>query len=166
MDNPFLKEINLKINEKVQKNKEIFEKEQVKAKKLFNDFKEHTLVQYEDAKEHLQEHVNHFNLFSENFKNHLTKSPFDFNSFSKSLFEYNKKSFEIVSDATKKQAERLSQLNDKIQSFYKNDLTSFTDATKKSENEVKNDAENDIIESKPTVKKTVARKTTKKTISK
>ena len=71
MNNPFLKEINLKINEKVQKNKELFEKEQIKAKNLFNDFKEHTLVQYEDAKEHLQEHVNHFNSFSENVKNHL-----------------------------------------------------------------------------------------------
>lgn len=162
MNNPFLKEINLKINEKVQKNKELFEKEQIKAKNLFNDFKEHTLVQYEDAKEHLQEHVNHFNSFSENVKNHLTSSPFDFNSFSKSLFEYNKKSFEIVSNATKKQAERLSQLNDKIHSFYKNELTSFNDATKTSETEV----QNDVVEPKPTVKKPVARKTAKKPISK
>ena len=98
----------------------------------------------------------------ENVKNHLTSSPFDFNSFSKSLFEYNKKSFEIVSNATKKQAERLSQLNDKIHSFYKNELTSFNDATKTSETEV----QNDVVEPKPTVKKPVARKTAKKPISK
>lgn len=160
MDNSFLKDINSKINEKIQKNKEIFEQEQEKAKTLFNDFKHHSLVQYEDVKEHLQEHVNHFNSFSENLKNHLTNSPFDFNSFSKSLFEYNKKSFEIVSNATKKQTERISELNNKIHQFYKNEIKNYVEPVQKStSDEVNKEAKKEA----PVAKKTVRRKTVKKT---
>jgi len=161
MDNSFLKDINSKINEKVQQNKELFEKEQLKAKEFFNEFKQHSLIQYEDAKEHLQEHINHFNSFSENLKNNITKSPFDFTSVSQSLLDYNKKSFEIVSNATKKQAGRISDLTHKINDFYKNELNHYSKPVETKTEEVNQKP----VAKKTSSKKPVTRKTVKKTTS-
>lgn len=161
MENSFLKDINSKLTEQIKNNKIVFEQEQEKAKQLFNDFKQHSLEQYEEAKENIQEHVNHFNTFSEELKEQLTKSPFDFNLFSKSLFEYNKKSFEIISNATKKQTEKLTNLNQKIHQFYNTTVSPIETPKEESSSSEKKEEVNVV---KP-VKKSVPRKTTKKSSS-
>ena len=161
-DNQFTKQIQetqKQIQENIEKHQKNWLKEQEKAKKILDDLKNEGLKNFEHVKEHIQKHTEHLQDLGKDLHDQVKNKSFDFHSFSKSISDYQSKQLELVLDMTQKHTKRLSDLQNKVISFYHEKTEQKHQAPEQHENVKQQDT--------PTVKKSpvkrVVRKTTKVT---
>lgn len=172
-DNQFLKDVQEKLNNQVENQKKLWNEEQAKAKTFFDDLRQESLNNFEQAKTNIQRHIDEVNTFGKNLQSHFQNQPFDFQSFSKVVSDYQAKQLEIISDAAKHQAQKLSEFHNKLISFYhdkqanlKKEIDKVVDNTIDTTKEVVETVTKKPVARKSPVKKTAAKKTPVKTSNK
>lgn len=161
-DNQFLKDVQEKLNNQVENQKKLWNEEQAKVKVFFEDLKQESLNNFEQARTNIQRHIDEVNNFGKNLQSHFQKQPFDFQSFSKVVSDYQTKQLEIISDAARHQAEKLGEFHNKLISFYHDKQNSFKKEMDKTIDSTINTTK-DVVEAVNKVtKKTVTPKATTK----
>lgn len=117
-NNKFFKDFQEKINSQVEQQKKIWAEDQLKAKSFFEDLKQDSVTNFQHAKDNIQKHIDEVNSFNHNLQEHFKNQPFDFQSFSNVISDYQKKQLEILSETANLQKQKLTNLQNKIISFY------------------------------------------------
>lgn len=154
MENENLKKMQETFTSQVEKQKQLWEEEQNKAKALFDHLRQESIDNFEQARHNIQRHIEEVNSFGKNLQSHLQNQPFDFQSFSKVFSDYHSKQLELLSQATHKQAQKLSELQNKLVSFYEDKQTVV-------KNEIEKTIDNTVESTKEVVEKIIRPKTVK-----
>lgn len=151
-ENNNLDNIQQKINNQLENQKKLYEEEQNKAKALFDHLRQESINSFEQARHNIQRHIEEVNSFGKNLQSHFQSQPFDFTSFSKVVADYQTKQLEILSQATQKQTEKLTELQHKLSNFYQDKQTVV-------KSEMEKNIDNTVQTTKEVVEKIIKPKT-------
>lgn len=154
-NNQFFQDFQDKISSQLEQQQQLLLDEQLKAKSFFEELKEESVTNLQNAKDNVQKYLNELNSFNQNFQEHFKNQPFDFQSFSNVISNYQKKQLEILSETANLQKQKLTNLQNKILSFYNNS---------KNNSNLKEEVTNEV--DTPTLSKSVPKTPVRKSVVK
>lgn len=111
------------LNSQIEHNKNLWEDEQTKAKELFEQLRQESINNFEQARNNIQSYIEEVNNFNKSFQTHLKNQPFDFQSLYNVMSDYHGKQLALLSQASHKQIQKISEFQNKLVDFYEDKQT-------------------------------------------